>query len=102
MLHVDDLGLASGKALEDVTEIFGGDVDIDVLHRLEEAAVSAAAEDDLGRETRSSKPSRRICLDEDGDLHFAAGLDLEVPRPSRCRSTSMETLAAGLADQALA
>ena len=48
VVHVDDFGFASRKALEDVSEILGGDIDIDVLHRLEEGTVFAPLENDLG------------------------------------------------------
>ena len=48
VIHVHDLGLASGEALKDVTEVIGRNIDVDGLNRLEKLAALTPLVDDLG------------------------------------------------------
>ena len=79
VLHVGNVGLARGKGLEDVAEILGRDVDVKGFHRLEQGTVVSALENHFWTRDKQLEAFAAHLLDEDGNLHFAPGLDLELP-----------------------
>ena len=76
-LHLDHLGLALRHLLHDDAGMDLVDVDHDLFDRLFQLArCRSRRSSTLGRDTDSSKPSRRIGLDQDAELQFAAAGDL--------------------------
>ena len=100
VIHVHNLGLASGEALEDVSEIIGRNIDIDGLDRLEKLATIIPLIDDLGAGDEQLEALAAHLLNDDGDLHFSAGLDLEVTGQLRLLYLDGD-IGTGLADEAL-
>ena len=78
VLHVDDFRLSAGKRLKDVAEVFTGNIHVKRLHRFQKRAVFGALENDLGPGHEDLEALAAHLFDENRDLHFAAGLDLEM------------------------
>ncbi len=79
------LAFALGERLQDVAEIFMRHIDVKIFERLEQGASSRPLKMTSGRETIISIAFATHLFDDDGDLHFAAGFDLEMRRRFRCR-----------------
>jgi hypothetical protein len=76
VVHVGDLGFASGEHLHHVAETFAGHLDPEGFVGFEGASV-LGAEDDFGTGDEDLVAFASHLFDEDGDLHFAAGADEE-------------------------
>ena len=77
VVHVGDFALAVGEVLQDVAELVGGRFDVERLDRLEHVALVVLVENDLGAGDHDLEAFAAHLLDENRDLHFAAGADFE-------------------------
>ena len=90
-----------GDRLQDVAEIVVRHFDVKIFDRLEQPAVFVALENHFRSRNHHFVAFAPHLLDEDRDLHFAAGVDLESA--GRLGVVDLERdVAARLADQSLA
>ena len=80
-LDGDELALAQAELLDHRALILVGDVDDELLHRLEELAVGVAVRDDLGAADAELEALAPHLLDEDREVQLAAPADLDAVGP---------------------
>ena len=77
MIHAHDLAFAIGDRLQNVTEIFVRKIDIKIFERLEQLAIFCPVKNHLGTRDHDFVAFAPHLLDQDCDLHLAAGIDLK-------------------------
>ena len=80
LFHVGELALAGGEILHDRADAVIGHFDPDGFVRLEEGAVFGGLGDDGRAGNEELEALAAHGLDEHGDLHGAAGFDVEGAR----------------------
>src|SRR5882724_1036340 len=83
MIHLHDLAFARSERLQNVAQIFVWKVDIKVLERLKQLAVFVPMKNDLGSRDHHFVALAPHLLDQDGDLHSAASMNVKCPRRLR-------------------
>ena len=86
--------------MQDIAQIVVRHIDVEILDRLEQAAVVIPLENHFGTRNHHFVAFAAHLLDEDGDLHFAARIDFESA--GRFRVVHLQgNIAARLADRAV-
>ncbi len=90
-----DFAFAPSDRLQDVAQVLVRHFGIKIFDRLEQTAILVAVEDDFRAGNHHFVAFPAHLFDEDGDLHFAARIDLEGAgglsvvdlRAKRCRGS---------------
>src|SRR4029079_17854564 len=77
MMYAENLALAICDGLQNITEIFIGEIDIQIFNGLKQRAVFRSSKNYFGPRDHQFVAFASHLLHEDGNLHFAASMDLK-------------------------